>query len=106
MLERCQMSTVEEVKNSNDIAMTGRALDLLGCFQGGVDDVVQQLAEDYAKQRQMPSFAGQVVMVDVEDVRQAGQKLIEIIRDLVAKGQLPADLESRVQSMGECLNCK
>lgn len=94
-----------QIVESEDIVMTSRALDLLDCFQDGFDGVVQQLAEDYAKQRQ-PAFQGEIVQVDVDDVRQAGRKLIEIVRAMVDQKQLPPDILARVDVMGDCLNCK
>lgn len=96
------------INTSDDSIITSNALDLLTCFQDGLDDVIYQFAEEIAKKRQVESGSesADLVTIDVQDVREAGEQLTAMIKQMVKAGQLSPEIESRVSIMRECLDCK
>ena len=90
-----------------DIVMTNDALELLTCFQDGLDSVVAQLAEQCAKHRAEKSgIQKRNLEVTVEDVRLSGTIISELVRKMVDDGQIPRTAQDAIQSMNDCLDCK
>lgn len=92
---------------SDNVVMTNQALELLTCFQDGVDELVAKMAEENARRRlSVSADAPTVIEVGTEDVRAAGERMLTMMKALVAAGTLPADLQDTIQEMNNCLNCR
>lgn len=86
-------------------SMSNDAYELIQCFYDGVDVVVRELAQEIAEER--GSFLKDdpnVIAIEVEDVREAGRRVVGSLRDLLKNKKLPAELEQSISQMGECFS--
>lgn len=91
----------------SDIVMTNDALELLTCFQDGLDTVVEQMAEQCARRRvEKSGLRRNGLEVTVEDVRLAGKIIAELVQNLVDQGQIPTSAHDAIQVMNDCVNCR
>lgn len=88
-----------------NLVMSNDALELLTCYQDGLDEVIAQVAEDCAAER-AASQPGLAVEVTVEDVRRAGQALLEAVREMVRLGKVSATAIDAFQGMNDCAGCQ
>jgi hypothetical protein len=96
------MTPVKDMENVTSTA-SSEALELLGCFYNGIDDLVYQIAEDVARAREGASRAAdRPVQIEVADVKQAGDKVLAALRDMVKMGTLPADAGPALDAMKTC----
>ena len=79
------------------------ASDVLDCFTAGLDDVVYEIAERIARQRN-PSVASPEI--DVDDVKKAAEIVLQGVRAAAAQGQLPGDFGTVLNEMRECFQAK
>lgn len=92
---------------SQDVVMTSRALEVLTCFQDEFDDLVAKMAEDHARDRVANDpAASAVIEVGIDDVKAAAEQLLALVQGLVAKRTLRPEVQSLIQDMNNCLNCK
>ena len=78
------MSTT--VEHDLDYSLSSEAYDSLQCYRSGLDDLVCDLAIQIARRR-APETAP--VMVEIEDVREAGGRILQAIRGVIEVGQPP-----------------
>ncbi|HLQ44371.1 MAG TPA: hypothetical protein VK137_06565, partial [Planctomycetaceae bacterium] len=79
------------------------ANSVLDSFTAGLDDVVYDIAERIARQRN-PSVASPEI--DVEDVKKAAEIVLQGVRDAVARGQLPSDFETVLNEMRDSFHAE
>lgn len=93
------MTTVQEQQPLRG-SLSNDAYELIQRYYDGVDVVVRTLAEEIAEAR--GSFLEDepgVVAIEVEDVQEAGRRVIESLKELLEKKQLPAELENALADM-------
>jgi len=96
-----KMAAVKEMESAGNASITGDALSLLDCFEGGVGAVVYEMAEQFAKER-----CGHPAEVTAIDVRKAGEIVIAGLQKMVEMGRLPADFLPHLDGMRDCFLCK
>lgn len=95
------MSIAEEKSASR---ISSKAFDLLDCFVAGFDSVVYQVAEHMARNRVGKMDPAEPVDVDMQDVVEAGETVIRLLREQLAQGQLSADVGSAIDQMEQCFS--
>lgn len=99
-----QDCTVVSSSSSSTSSASDSAVELLGCFDEGLDRVVYQIAEEKARER--GAVVAGVVQVETQDVKNAGDLFFQGIVELISSGKLPQQLASAVQSMKKCFDTK
>lgn len=97
------MPLLQEDK-SFDSKMTDDAFELLRCFYDGLDELVEGIAFNIAKnQGSFSTKEGQsTVTIEQEHVREAGKKVFEKLMDLVSEEKLPQEILSHFENMMKC----
>ncbi len=97
------MVIVDEEKNAAS-SISNNAYELLDCFAGGVDNLVYDISEKLARERNPAVVAsGKPVPIEVEDIQTAGRMVVRALKNLVASGDIPAEVESEIDEMKNCL---
>jgi len=79
------------------------AMELITCFYDGLDDIVRDVAEELAVERgSVLEDDPSIVAIEVEDVRQAGDLLLDAIKRMLTERRLPIEIERPLSEMGEC----
>ena len=94
------MATIDD-KNKTGSVLSDDAYELIECFYDGVDDLVYQLAEEMARKRN-PSASP--VQIEVEDVRAAGEAVVESLKRLFESGEIPDHVKEAIHGMGDCFD--
>lgn len=95
------MAAVDESKATSSIS--DEAYNLLGCFMDGVDNLVYEMAERLARERNPEIVAsGQPIPIEVEDVREAGKLVLSALRGLVKASHLPHAMSADIDQMESC----
>ena len=81
---------------NQDRTYTSEALDVLDCFTHGFDEVLCQIAEQYADERKDRG------PIDVQDIQSAAAIIVEA----VAKSDIDPSVKSLVSGMLNCLASK
>jgi len=91
------MATANQASEST---ISGKAMDLLDCFVSGLDDVILEVAETIAKERQ-----GDVVPIRIEsqDVVQAADAFFGQIKDRLGADPSKAQILKTIEGMHQCL---
>jgi hypothetical protein len=95
------MATVDDVENKSETNISSEALDLLGCFVGGLDEIVFAIAAARARERH-GNKGDSPVQVEVEDIAKAGEEVIQVIRGAIRDKALPATLASAIEQAERC----
>lgn len=99
------MATADKQDTKSQI--TGEAYELINCFYEGIDEVVYKIAKELARERCSAEVsADELIQIDIEDVRSAGQKVINMLRKAIAEGDLPQGMEAEVNAMDSCFSTK
>ncbi len=92
---------------TDNTVVTSQALDLLDSFEGGLGDVVQEIAEHYARVRTGNTInLLSPVEITVPDVRRAAEQVVAALEKMAQEGQMPGELMDRVSKMTNCLHCE
>jgi hypothetical protein len=87
--------------------ISSEALDLLNCYVSGLDKIVYEIAEEFAKQRMGDAVAaGKPIRIDASDVKQAADLLISSIRKMAEGGNVPQEIVPAIEGMHQCLQEK
>jgi hypothetical protein len=82
-------------------SISNEAYELLDRFVGGLDDIIYELAEDKAKQKNRDSSTMEArIKIDVEDVKFAAQIVIDALKE-----QLGADIPHLSSIMEDIESC-
>lgn len=103
---RSVMPALQDADNSTNIVVSSRAMDLLDCFEGDFGDVVFDLAGHFARQRSGEGSSLSPVEVTADDVRKAGEMLINALGRMLSEGALPQHVRDRVEQMRHCFQCQ
>ncbi len=93
------MVVIDDDKNATS-TISNEAYEILGCFAGGIDNLVYDLAEKIARERN-PNL--KLVPIETEDIKTAAGKVIRSLKQLAASGGLPAGMEQEIDDMNRCL---
>lgn len=90
-------------------SLSEEAYDLISCFYNGIDEVVYSVAEQVAKER-LRNSGGQVdleqpILIEIEDVREAGKRVIAAVQHLVELNKMPAEMMDALGGMKDCFEC-
>jgi len=76
---------------------------LLSCFYDGLDEAVYTLAEEVARKRQPERIASQdPIEIEEQDVREAGCKIVKLLRELLREEQISLGMREAVEGMANC----
>ena len=92
-------ATMPETQSS----MSSDALDVMDGFVAELDDVVYEIAERIARQRNPSAKA---VQIEVEDIQQAARLMFQGVHDAMTRGQLSSDFEPILRGMQKCFQAK
>jgi hypothetical protein len=93
------MATIEDKPETN---ISSEAYDLLDCFVGGLDKVVYEMAAEIARARSPKGTVAGPVQIEEEDVHQAGEHLLNALRELVTKGAVQPELAAIISNVEQC----
>jgi|LakMenEpi03Aug12_release.lakeMendotaPanAssembly.Ray.scaffolds.fasta_scaffold3894431_1 hypothetical protein len=99
------MATAQSTSSPQEVLISHDAMRMLGCFQDGLDEVVQQLAEDRCRERQGPDSHG-AIEITPQDVREAADVLFGMLRQLIDSGKASSALTRAIDNMNDCVSCK
>jgi hypothetical protein len=91
------MSIVE--KKQLESTLTSEAVGMLDCFSCEFDELLSEIAYDYALARTQP---GEAIVIQKADVIQAAK----VFFDSVQKSNLSAETKAEVAAMMDCINSK
>lgn len=97
------MTTAEPTRQSS---ISAEALERITCYYDGIDDVVRELAEQFAADANsfLPD-APDVVAIELDHVQAAGRYVLGVLRQALAKkGELSREVEASLQAMEDCSN--
>lgn len=95
------MATTSQTSCSS---LSGEAYDLIDCFYNGVDRIVYEVAESFARKRTGIGSRDPVV-IEAEDVRAAGAQVIEALSSL-GTIHIPDEIQDELKRMDDCMNSK
>ena len=83
------------------------ALNLLDCFTEDLYTAVRDMAEKLAV-KEGSVVPGNPTMISVEDrhIRQAGNSVIQAMRQMIASGDAPLEMQPALEDIGECFQSK
>ena len=93
------MATIE---HNPQTIISSEAYDLLNCFVGGLDKLVYGIAADVARKRTSEPGGAAPVQIEEQDVVQAGKLVIDVVKELIQKGELRGDLADIVNDAEKC----
>lgn len=85
-----------------ETVVSNDAVELLTCFYNGLDKVVYSVAEQIAAQR--PPENGMNI-IQFDDVKQAGDKVLAALKDLVGAGKLEKIVAESIQTCFDEKTC-
>lgn len=98
------MPTASE-KTEVTSTLSSDAYELISCFYHGVDELVYEIAEEMARQRNPQAAAsGGPIQIEVEDVTKAGRQVIQALKGLIGARKLPSELEEAFGNMQQCFD--
>ena len=93
------MATVRDKPETN---ISSDAYDLLDCFVCGLDKVVYEMAAEIARARASKGDDPGPVEIEAGDVVQAGHRLIDAVKELIAKGKTQPELAAVISDVEKC----
>lgn len=87
---------------NTETVVSNDAVELLTCFYNGLDKAVYSVAEQIAAER--PPQDGMNI-IQFDDVKQAGEKVLAALRDLVGEGALDKIVAESIQTCFDEKTC-
>ncbi|MDP1798159.1 MAG: hypothetical protein Q8K78_11780 [Planctomycetaceae bacterium] len=101
------MAATKDLGDRENVLLSSDALDLLDCFEGDFGEIVQEMAEHFARIRMIETQGdASYVEVTAKDVRQAGASVIDALSKMAAAGKMSREVVEKVEQMSECFSCK
>ena len=101
------MSAVADLPSSEEVVLTSKAMDLMTCFQGDLEELAIQIAEDIARERcHLMGQSKNIIEITDQDVRDAANKLVRIVQEQALAGQLSQAAAKAIHGMRECVHSK
>jgi hypothetical protein len=95
------MSTAETETRAS---LSAEAHEAIQCFYDGLDVIVRELAEEIAEARGSYLEDKKTIAIETQDVKEAGNQVIEALKGLIKQGKLPEQLSAAVENMQGCFN--
>ena len=101
------MHAVADLKSSEEVVLTSKAMDLMSCFQGDLEELAIQIAEDVARERHRATgLSMKIIEITDLDVRDAANKLVQFVQEYARSGQLSQAAAKSIHGMRECVHSK
>lgn len=82
--------------------MSSEAFGLLDCFVSGLDDLIYEIAEEFARQQGKLNEDG-LVVIETDDIQRAAEAVFQAVKRQIAESTIPAEVGPAVDKMYSCL---
>lgn len=99
------MATANHLEDN--ITVSSKAVELLGCFADELDTVILEMAQDVARTRLgQAEKSDEPIEIEADDVKAAAGAMLSALKERIEQGRLPQHLKEAVDAFEKCFQRK